>query len=926
MSRHYQENRVAALVIGVLSVATPTVWADATSAPMLSWHGQPQYYPSSSIWNGGSWSGAQAAQSIDEMSAWVVLRNCPTRPEFVMGTLDYSSDVNVQSYTGGAWNSPTEICANAGGNTTRAFDLAYEQNSGDLLVAYWSSDGSGSLCYRSNYGSGFSAPGTLSLPASDRVKWVRLVPKGGTDDIFLLCLNEARTLFAARWDGSGFGLTVTLAGNCSSSATECFDFVWESLSGEGLAVYAATGNQQPLYRTWNGAVWSGEGSLPSVGANPRWLRLAADPTSNQILFGSLDDVKRVNANVWNGASWGSNQGLGTNACWNQMRAFDIAYEGGGTRALIAYPESWDSRLRYRVWNGSSWSDGSWGPDCGQTPTLVQLVTGVNPGEVLAAIQDDGEDLNALLWNGSSFSLSQQVEATLSIWGREGFMVGGPAAAAMLFTDVSAATGFSVQTSGGADFGSGLHWGDLDNDGDLDAVITGNQYSRLLLNNLAAGSFAVSNFGGGSVHRQGALLDIDNDGDLDFLGIPSDDDQHLYRNNGSATFIDAGSIGLAGPAGNEGLAAADVNGDGWCDAVMFSGNANWIGHHQAAQTPQFVGTTSPSYGLNALGGYGDGDYCSAGDVNNDGYLDFFYHYDGGKLFLSNGDGTFSRNNHGISISTGANEKIGSAWADYDNDGDLDLFVPGYAAGQAGYLWRNDLDWSTTPPAGSFTNVAVAAGVTDTSGQRSCCWGDYDNDRDLDLYIVTRGGAANVLYQNQGPPNWNFAAVNVGAAALGNGHDAAFVDYDNDGDLDLAVTQQGSANTFLRNGTNDANYLKVRLLGHGAGGTNRAAIGTRVEIWNAAGTTLLARRDVGCARGFGGTEPLWLHFGGLNNSKTYTVKVFWTGHPATEAHRNTVIPVLASTTIGGTTIPQMLTVQEPSSIKIIHWREKPNRNGD
>ncbi|MCA9307869.1 MAG: VCBS repeat-containing protein, partial [Phycisphaerales bacterium] len=168
-----------------------------------------------------------------------------------------------------------------------------------------------------------------------------------------------------------------------------------------------------------------------------------------------------------------------------------------------------------------------------------------------------------------------------------------------------------------------------------------------------------------------------------------------------------------------------------------------------------------------------------------------------------------------------------WGDYDNDGDMDLWVSRRDSGQTGYLWRNDRDWDAGT--GAFTNQASAAGLTDTTGQRGCCWGDYDNDGDLDLYIVTRGvGSSNVLYMNNG--DGTFITQDVGAAAPGDGHDAVFVDYDNDGDLDLSVTQEDAGNTLLENLTDDDAFLKVRVLGAGKGKTNKAAVGVRVELWS------------------------------------------------------------------------------------------------
>ena len=475
-----------------------------------------------------------------------------------------------------------------------------------------------------------------------------------------------------------------------------------------------------------------------------------------------------------------------------------------------------------------------------------------------------------------------------------------------YVDSSSVLGFDVTTTTSATYSSGLHWGDLNDDGYLDAIVTGSS-ARLMLNGNGTSFFAGSF--NGSVRRQGALLDLDNDGDLDFWAgnDNSYNTETAFLNDGSAGFSDAGNLGFGNPVNNEGVAAADVDRDGWIDVVMFSANGNWIGHHQADDPPTLVGTTDVSYGLNDPGDFGNGDFCSSVDVNNDGAVDFFYNIGTGRLFLSNGDGTYteSASGSGINIVTGGSDKMGTAWGDYDNDGDVDLFVPRYDVGVRGYLWRNN--------GGTFSDVTIAAGIDDMSGQRSACWGDVDNDGDLDLYVVTHGGADNVLYENNG--DGTFGVSCAGAEATGDGHDAVFVDFDNDGDLDLSVTQQSATNVLLENVAGDQNYLLVRMVGAGAYRTPRSANGTRVEVWDSAGTTFIARRDVGVARGFGGAEPMWLHFGGLDPTQTYTVRAYFESETITE----TVEPQLVSTTIGPTTIPQMLTILEPEPPRMIRWVE-------
>ena len=108
-----------------------------------------------------------------------------------------------------------------------------------------------------------------------------------------------------------------------------------------------------------------------------------------------------------------------------------------------------------------------------------------------------------------------------------------------------------------------------------------------------------------------------------------------------------------------------------------------------------------------------------------------------------------------------------------------------------------------------------------------------------------------------------------------------------------------------------------------GLNTAGIGARVELWNAADTTLLQRRDIGLAQGFGGQSSLRAHFGGINPASTYTVRVYGGAQPII----TTVTPATASSAFdNGTdpaiTVPRLLTITEPATapaVRVTRWRE-------
>jgi hypothetical protein len=134
---------------------------------------------------------------------------------------------------------------------------------------------------------------------------------------------------------------------------------------------------------------------------------------------------------------------------------------------------------------------------------------------------------------------------------------------------------------------------------------------------------------------------------------------------------------------------------------------------------------------------------------------------------------------------------NAWADYDGDGDLDLFV-GFRQDEPNRLYRNTR--------GTFANVAAAVGVADTVDTRAAAWGDIDADGDPDLFVgfTRRSNAPAKLYRNNGPGRpFTDVAADVGVQVVGEIRQPSFVDYDGDGDLDLFVAVRDAPNLLFRN---------------------------------------------------------------------------------------------------------------------------------
>jgi ASPIC and UnbV/FG-GAP-like repeat/Bacterial Ig domain len=442
-----------------------------------------------------------------------------------------------------------------------------------------------------------------------------------------------------------------------------------------------------------------------------------------------------------------------------------------------------------------------------------------------------------------------------------------AAPPVVFTDVSAASGLAdVGSAGGGAFQ------DLDNDGDLDVFVGG---TNKLWQNDGLGSFtdvtaASSAMNGGT---SAAFADYDADGDLDVLLVDGAN-ATLMRNEwvplGVLKFVDATAAIGGGVSGSltSGL-WLDLGGDGWIDCVVADSTAglmDLVNNADGTFTSQSLFGTPASpmfFGL-------------AADLVADGRCD---------LVVGGTTGAFLRNDGGSAFTdiTGPTSGIvikqsiagGMIAADCDNDGDLDLVVSGGDGSGGNQIHLNaGTRWFSGAPGGS--PIAQLAGVSAPDRWVDLAAGDVDNDGRIDLWVGRNG--ANRLFLNVGDTNadgvWEYVEV-AGPCGIGGVGDTRLVqlaDVDGDGDLDLFAGNQAGADEVWRNEVNNHRNLTVTVagLGGGSGTSSKDAIGAHVELRDAAGTTVLASREISGGRGYGSQDALRAHFG-VTPSEIYTVRV-------------------------------------------------------
>jgi len=290
-------------------------------------------------------------------------------------------------------------------------------------------------------------------------------------------------------------------------------------------------------------------------------------------------------------------------------------------------------------------------------------------------------------------------------------------------------------------------------------------------------------------------DFDNDGWLDLFVGHFHAGNSLFHNNRDGTFtkVAASPIATDPPEHANSAAWADYDNDGWLDLVV----ANPIDavpslflYHGAGggslvrMTAADVGPLASDSGRALAGAWADYD--------QDGYLDLFVAKGGlgldlqDALYHNDGKGHFTR--VATPIMTPVLRSCQGAWADFDNDGDLDLFIA-HATDEGNSLFRNDGQ-------GQFVDITSTSGLTNRGDSVGAAWGDYDNDGYLDLFVTNLrlGGAdtTNFLYRNRG--DGTFVRVTEGVVANDAGHflSCSWVDYDNDGWLDLFVTVDPPSN--------------------------------------------------------------------------------------------------------------------------------------
>ncbi len=371
-----------------------------------------------------------------------------------------------------------------------------------------------------------------------------------------------------------------------------------------------------------------------------------------------------------------------------------------------------------------------------------------------------------------------------------------------FTDVTAESGFDARG-----YGMGVAAGDIDNDGWVDLYVSNFGPNQLWRNN-GDGTFSDRTVASGADDARwsvsSAFLDYDRDGWLDlyvgnyvnysmannvecfhnvrtycgpdgFVPVPD----RLFRNRGDGTFEDATAVSQVGTEYGPalGVATADLDGNGWVDIYVandLSENRSWMnqGDGTFVNTGLFNGSA-----LNDAGDAEAGMGVDAGDFDGDGDEDLFISHlvtQTNTLYVNDGTGLFEDQ----SVRTGLGPPslpftgFGTAWFDYDNDGWLDVIVvngavdllPSLVQARDPYPLHQTNQLFHNLGNGRFEDVSDRAGAAFESSEvsRGAAFGDIDNDGDMDVVVTNNNGPVRLLLNGTGNQNHWVGLRMVGAS--------------------------------------------------------------------------------------------------------------------------------------------------------------------
>jgi len=385
-------------------------------------------YPKNKIWNGESavWSAEETMSNPGSPVNWVRTAVCPKSERalekmVVTNTAGYSLYAYVSN--GSSW-TVTTIAGTYPISEYRLFDVAYEKNSGRALLVYSKPiymSGTNRIGYKIWNGSAWSSEYLLDLPyTTGRVRWVCLASAPGTragtaddNEIAMIYLDDNQDVYGYIWNGSawnGMGAAAVWDATVAIATEECIAVAYEQLSGRAMFIWGDSASTDNYYRIWDGSTLSSATllNIPAQGGVTNWVTLKSNPISNELLFTIVDAGNDLNTAYWDGNTWTVHTEHDDAVDMNSQRCADFTWEPTGSNGLLVWGTN-ANQISYKTFTApNTWNAQANIAMGGSTHYWVQLKT--NPKtvsgdvKILGAVLDSNNDLGAISWNGTTFTV------------------------------------------------------------------------------------------------------------------------------------------------------------------------------------------------------------------------------------------------------------------------------------------------------------------------------------------------------------------------------------------------------------------------------------------------------------------------------------------------------------------------------------------
>ena len=430
---------------------------------------------------------------------------------------------------------------------------------------------------------------------------------------------------------------------------------------------------------------------------------------------------------------------------------------------------------------------------------------------------------------------------------------------------------------------GTSWVDIDNDRLLDLFIN----RKVIFRNLGNGNFvkietAMANQ---NTNIGNSWSDYNNDGLLDcFVTSTGGPFSYLFKNEGNGVInkVQAGDISDSLNNTGWGCAWADYNNDGFTDLFIAAANGfgnvfhpnrffknNGDGSFTKLEVAGLTDTLAP-FTIPIWSDYdqdGDMDLFIGSGPGGSTSTDFLYK----NMLTETGTSDLVR----LMTSPMATDQLDGQvwnWIDYDNDGDLDGFITNYANNVPNNLYRNNNGVYEKMLAAQVGNI-----VSDIGYYLANVWGDFDNDGDLDCFLTRDVGQQSRYYNNNGNGTFTRMDSLQVVTLSGGNYGATSGDYDNNGTLDLFVTGSTNSKGLFKNELSNGNkWVNIKCIGSGPSNnlSNAAAIGTRVKAKATInGIEVWQQREVSAQNSFNSMNMLNVHMGFGNAAIIDSLIIIW-----------------------------------------------------